>query len=79
MTVVIPSERSESRARQLVFLTESTESTEPGAAISPPDHSKHLELWMEGSDAPVRLPRPGKQFSVLSVRHPRAEYQLGVW
>jgi hypothetical protein len=68
-SAVIPSERSESRDLHLGFLTESTESTEDslGAMISPPDHQKHLGLWMERHCASVRASLPGKQVSVLSA------------
>jgi len=71
--VVIPSESSDSRDLHLGVLTESTESTEPGAAICPPDHQNHFGLWMERSAAPVHASRTGKQFSVLSVLSVRNE------
>ena len=67
-SVVIPSERSESRDlhfgishRERRDHREQLRSTpaprdfnaEPGAAISPPDHQKHLGSWMERSYAPL--------------------------
>ena len=43
------------------------EGAEFGAAISPPDRQKILELWMERSGAPALGARPGEQSSASSA------------